>query len=912
MDWIDRLAIKTNSPLPESAPSFWPHPLIHSIGLPETFIEVGALRDKNFKAYVFFLTFFDPPDDFRGLQHMLLPMRNLLYEVANHFHVESKEFGLYLEEFLALVDEYISTCPKEEQKILSANKLRDIQQLGIWRFHFHCSQVDRLRVRSAIRIRTSPIQGEVVNTRALAYLRDGSLDSLYLSIVLTLHLALKNKLLLKMNLLNGEEDLRQTKSLIYDETLACEHCLHLAPMIFQFENNIESKELAQKFRVEVRRVSQSKKMKWEEGLSFEQDLRIRLDLYLRKVHALMTSTRRLGKRKKKDKVREWNKKKALFKARLLPAAEFEELIEENEKFDGEVDVDLPFPALSGGDDDCSTRSFLNRGYGRRPKMPEKTGECAGDYEKNNNYDIPASWLVTPYQNALKQAVQLESMILNDNPPVWSNRCLLMQTINNMFKHLSREPDDLQLVILFMIHMGLSLEKITNLRVGVPDVISKLENPKKVSADDFTASLKNINWNETYIDISTGDLLFFIPKKISSYFREQTATYFEGCIESSNVARIPLPKTIMSILKPWVEKNKLCLPSESVSTESQKLFKYQKILFDSFAEYCVRHGKANSENISVSRLVSTFRAIYVGQLKLSPLYANLISQNISVNNRAQHFYSNISYTHLSARYRKANALFNKLFKQDVVSENKSNQDESRFGSKLVPNNEQLSKYFKGLREVIQSSLSENEVSLITWNALSLLCFRLLQLSTGIRPVRDGFPDWGDICFSLGWIKISDKDNRFFYESRIVPMASELREWLTVLADYQRNIFLEANFCPVDILKPFRKQPSQDLFLFFDEENQEIRPMNQKSIHDVEESLGLRFSFKENALRHNLLTRLLENDVDQNIIDFVMGHKHFGREPFGSFSMINVKLYSKEAIKAIDRFVVEPSLRQQVSL
>lgn len=909
MGWIEQLAARTSSPLPIVTPGFWTHPLIHSIGLPETFTPPDLVNDEKLKAYLFFLTFFDPPDDFRGLKHLLLPMRFILLEAAKSFRVESKEIELYLDEFIALVDDYILTCPKDEGQILSANKLRDIQQLGVWRFHFHCSQVDRPRVRSAIKVRSTIGQDDIVNTRALAYLRDGTLDSLYESIALPLHLSLKKKLLSKMELLSDEVDLSGSKSLIYDETLACEHCLHLAPIIFQFKNNTASPELAQKFKSEVRKVSKSKKEKWEKDLPLDQELRIRLDSHLRRVHSLMTSTSRVGKRNKKNKIREWKRKKTFFRGRLLPPAEFEELIEENEIFDGEVEVDLPFSALLGGIDDSSTSSLLNRGYGRRPKTPTATGECKGDYSKKDGYDLAASWLVDPYRNALKQVVQLESMIFNDNPPVWSNRCLLMQTVNNMFKSLSREPDDLRLVVLFMIHMGLSLEKISELRVGVPAVILQLENPRKISEDEFENSLKNMKWGETYIDLDAGDLLFFLPKEISSYFKEQHASYFESCIASSNVVRIPIPNVITMILKPWVDEHVLSphenVAGESDKKESVKLFKYQKKLFDSFADYCVRHGKGNAENISASRFVSTFRALYVGQLKLSPLYANLISQSFPINNRAQHFYSNISYAHLRARYRYANESFNKLFQQTGIKDANGDQIEYRFGSKLVPENEQRSRYFNVLRENILNSLSKGEVSASTWNALAVLCFRLLQLSTGIRPVRDGFPDWGDISFNLGWIRISDKDNRFFYESRIVPMASELRGWLNTLADYQRNLFLEANFYLDDILKPYRKQPTQEMFVYFNEDSQEINSLSQESIKKVEEELGLCFPYKENALRHNLLTRLLENDVDQNIIDFVMGHKHFGREPFGSFSMINVNSYGKAAIEAIDRFVVAPT-------
>jgi len=93
---------------------------------------------------------------------------------------------------------------------------------------------------------------------------------------------------------------------------------------------------------------------------------------------------------------------------------------------------------------------------------------------------------------------------------------------------------------------------------------------------------------------------------------------------------------------------------------------------------------------------------------------------------------------------------------------------------------------------------------------------------------------------------------------------------------------------------------------DEKNKLIRQLTFNDLAEIEGAVNISqpFNFKANALRHHLFTRLHESNIDLHIIDFIMGHKHFGHEPFGSYSPISTNQYATLAIQSLDEYVVEP--------
>lgn len=233
-------------------------------------------------------------------------------------------------------------------------------------------------------------------------------------------------------------------------------------------------------------------------------------------------------------------------------------------------------------------------------------------------------------------------------------------------------------------------------------------------------------------------------------------------------------------------------------------------------------------------------------------------------------------------------------------------ENRFGSRLVPQTNALSGYFKQLHALFINEVTVPAKHPEKLNIMMLYILRLLQLSTGMRPVRDRLPRWSDISLQTRTIRLSDKDNLRFYESRIIPLTTNVFHWLNYYAYMQRKYFIAMNFHLKNLLPPYKDHPTESMFSYIDTERKMILPFTFSNIEKLEQENGLSssFPFKPNALRHHLLTRLNENNVDQHIIDFIMGHKHFGSETFGRFSTISSLQYTRLATQALDEFIVEP--------
>jgi len=496
--------------------------------------------------------------------------------------------------------------------------------------------------------------------------------------------------------------------------------------------------------------------------------------------------------------------------RLMPIGRYEEIKEESEVIE-EIQIENPLDIINGISDDSFSDALLRRKYGRRPKMLEDLGESEEDYQESNSINIQASWLSDPYGNAIKQRVQMESLILDAEQPAWSPACLMASTIREYIQSASKSDADVHLLSMLSLYTGLSENDLKNIRIGYPPMFDLLQKPEEIPPEDFMAIRQDgeLNWTDIFINPETKSYSYLLKKDHSAYFNEYNPKFIEGCERSSCIVHIPLPSKVIQPLMNWhavlIDKydGVLC-KNVNDSSSYIKLFRSWKKISGKWSDLIKNTGRMCSENITPKRIRSTFRTLFVGQMGLSPLHANMIMREVPLNQKSQHFYGNISYKHLKSQYRFAEKyITQELSEQSAITvDNNSDGDNARFGSRLVPKRESLESYFSDLHSFFIADLKKIVISPMTWNALTLYVFRLLQLSTGIRPSRDSFPDWSDISFKLNWIRISDKDNLHYYESRTIPMVTKLKQWLNYLALLQPTYFIGINYSRQALSKPFR--------------------------------------------------------------------------------------------------------------
>ena len=935
MEWIDRFTKAVATPLPDKQPIYWNNGLIKHLGLPDKWPIDWDEAELQEKAFVFFLESFDPPENLQGLAHQLTPLRYVILRLADNSMLNNNErdqMSSLLDLFIEQAEDYISIAPKDERNAFVANQLSDIRMLALWRFHFHCSQVVRERIDQALNlandIQADDKQAKIISVSKIEYLRDGSLDPVYRAIAPELHLLLRRKQRNKglpskepTAEINDEaiefESKEKKQHDIYVEALSCEHCVHLAHYLLEKEGR--EKDLKDKLLAVIRNLSDPKFMK-----TFVSDLPagaatavVMISSHIRSVHNLIATLGSYSKRKSRSRSA-YTTRASSHSGRLLPPGRYEEGIGGKETTQ-RVAIDNPLDIINGIFDDSNTEGSLHRRYGQRPKVSDEFGEGEDDYKSPETISIPASWLVDPYRNAIKQRAQMESLIIHQEPPIWSSLCLRVETIQQYLQSLSSASEDVSLLASLAFYTGLPEKSMQSMKLGLPTLFEILDATIDIEPGNFSdfATEAESKWTDIYLNLQRMEYVYLLPKDSISYYSEQSPDFIRNCEPASRVVKISLPEVLQKQLECYLAAHvngSLTTPDDSFEpTSYAKLFKQWKKAASGWTELMADVGRRCHENVTPARIRATFRALFVGQAGLAPLHANLIMNEIPTRYRAQHFYSNINGVLLKQQYHDACQSIQETLRLDTKSQGEISEEvsyvanqENRFGSRLVPEMNALSEYFKELHALFINDVASPAWCPKTWNIMTLYIFRLLQLSTGMRPVRDRLPQWPDISFQTRTIRLSDKDNLRFYESRIIPLATAMFHWLGYFAHLQKKYFIATNFHLKNILPPFRNQPTGDMFSYIDTEHKIIRPSTLNDINRLEEENGLAsmFPFKPNALRHNLLTRLNENNVDQHIIDFIMGHKHFGGETFGRLSPISSLQYTKLATQALDEFLIEP--------
>jgi hypothetical protein len=222
---------------------------------------------------------------------------------------------------------------------------------------------------------------------------------------------------------------------------------------------------------------------------------------------------------------------------------------------------------------------------------------------------------------------------------------------------------------------------------------------------------------------------------------------------------------------------------------------------------------------------------------------------------------------------------------------------RTGSELCPRTEKVKRLSENLRDAVKRSLANRfSFSLIDFhNTYTTYCVMMLGYASGYRAVRDPFYSIEEVDRKTGFTVISDKDDNFYHNSRII--------WLPPLCLEQINAYNRHRHSLKDrlvLLNPAlaehlsssaktvywrkKKKDAQDFklpFFFFLKRKWEPEPVTPSTL---QKNLDADYTLPLNVNRHFLRTHLRESGVHGEIVDAFMGHWGHGQAPFGRYSTL----------------------------
>lgn len=895
MNWIERFARKTYVYERNIAPGYWSHPLLRHLGLPETWPGSWKNFEPKQQAFYLILENFCPPANLQGISRLLPAIK---YTVRILLRKESSlEAQEVVEEFEQRTIDYIRRkAPNAEQRILTRRKLADIRFLGLWRFHFHCSQIDRAELNRDLQRRLA--SQKRFDARKTPYLKHGKLDMVYQAIGPALHVCLRRRLRDRFRIHDQPLEWEDELALIYGVSLDCEHTVQIAHLVLppSYED-AGPNELVKKVDEFLRTAHKLINFPEQQRAKHLENIPSLLHPFIHPVANVSRLLKSYGAlHQKKKRSFHGRRPRQPFKrvrGRLVSQGEYVE--EATEAVEASVGTTLhpPFRPILGIPDDKETEATFVRQYGIAPQIAHDAGETEDDYAGPSRFEIPATWLSDPYLTAIKHKVQMESAILDPAPPIWSARCLMVSTIKNYLSAAKRRPAPVRLISMLALFSGLSPRDIASIQFDIPECLQEglSQGIEHLDSNTYQQLISLRDHSPLYLDAEKCLLVYALDSDRVAYFDEQVPEFADACLPGSFLVAIRLPPIVRNAL---------------IECDVDEL----KSHFGEWADMLAEAGRISSENVTPARLRATFRSLFVGQMGMPELFANLISHNIPIQNRAQHFYANIDLAVLNRCYMEAAVAIQKLLDhhEDVanLSEQPPASSKFRTGSRLVPVHDRLRQYFFELHASFSPYLDAGVWDAETWNRLNLFVFRLLQLSLGTRPMRDRLPTWDDVSLKLGWLRVSDKDNLHYFESRLIPLPSLLLAWMKFIKQNQPRAFWHLNLPLALDIGVISTSPCRHAFVFADTESNQLRPFHVDDLSKIES--GIPFSvpwrWRANALRHHLLTRLLNAGTNQSIIDFIMGHKHSGGEPFGRFSLAHMPTIANQAKEAVDQHVISP--------
>lgn len=336
-------------------------------------------------------------------------------------------------------------------------------------------------------------------------------------------------------------------------------------------------------------------------------------------------------------------------------------------------------------------------------------------------------------------------------------------------------------------------------------------------------------------------------------------------------------------------------------------------------------------LSASRVRNAFESLYVGRSGLNPLHACLISNRIPWHLSSQLFYQHVWISDLHRAYTTAFAKVERLIRDETdalglplpvdshrasdlvgpVGETPTALAGKGVGSRIVPLDSAVREAFAGLADLIRSKSAPRTDSekFELHNLLLCYAYRVLLLSTGLRPRRDPAIDEIRYGEDDALLYVEDKDSPTYNEQRVVPLPSPVSALLTQVLASQRRIECLKEFDNKslwswekrrrgDAGNSSKNDPATDakedrlrrLTIYFVDAGGRARRLTPRRVEkalDPYPDLKQKFALPLNFGRHWLQTRLVEEGVSMDLIDYFLGHHRLGKELLSRFSVASFR-------------------------
>jgi|GEM_PF-1857411 len=226
-----------------------------------------------------------------------------------------------------------------------------------------------------------------------------------------------------------------------------------------------------------------------------------------------------------------------------------------------------------------------------------------------------------------------------------------------------------------------------------------------------------------------------------------------------------------------------------------------------------------------------------------------------------------------------------------------------GARIVPQLRAIQTMVRALQQAVRDARGQpnaRDARLTLHNALTQYVHAMLRFGLGLRDVGQPLPGWDRIDLHHGVVLLSDKDDVAGTATRLVPLCAILARQLQIYARHCRATL--ATVVPDEI-----DQPPSVLF-YLQRKGQRIERID----HPTED---LRQAFREltgytlplNTGRHWLRSRLVQENLPGEMIEFFMGHWQRGAEPWGRYSTLPPRTMIDTLRPVLDRLVREAGFR-----
>jgi hypothetical protein len=303
----------------------------------------------------------------------------------------------------------------------------------------------------------------------------------------------------------------------------------------------------------------------------------------------------------------------------------------------------------------------------------------------------------------------------------------------------------------------------------------------------------------------------------------------------------------------------------------------------------RRLQAISTRVTPASLRRTFAALYAWA-NVEPVLGAFIANRFSMSLRSTAFYTNVAAQELAERYAQAHRQIQELILAHwpgippewlTRDEPSGRVPTGRVGSWLVPRLDRVRHFFEALGARLDAWARAPDAVGVErgHNVYTVYVYLSLLWATAMRPRRDPLVDRAALR-GRGWLIVEDKHNRRYRESRPVPVADAV--WPMLGALDHAGQALRRRLGPEGRLATLGAG-----VLFFVIRGGEPRDLTPALLREVLRDEGLPYEWKLNAQRHFWISRWIERAQPLAPIEPFLGHVHDGLEPWGPYSLAELR-------------------------